>query len=307
MKAPNSQKFLSRPRLKRRATETYPHQTLEPLVVAAKPIHSIEFTTNNYSTKPKSKHKKAPTTAPARVRATSQTALIQSITEKNVLLLTPDVLNTDEVVSTIPSPDFRNIKEDDEVKEKQLIQLVALESNGSEVLSNISVKSKIKLKPQVPRCRSAMEPKSLNLLNKDYPRFILITDEEHRIESWYHKYPFIISDDLLQSLQSKQNKATVSAYFTDDNEYFLDSHITTKTYLQSKLFHIDSDWKKYDIIFISNNIYQQIIIYLQTIINLIIKSSGKVIHIYQINHREDLKKQIRYIVTQLKQRIFSHV
>lgn len=188
-----------------------------------------------------------------------------------------------------------------------MIQLVSLESNGSEVLSNISVKSKIKLKPQVPRCRSAMEPKSLNLLNKDYPRFILITDEEHRIESWYHKYPFIISDDLLQSLQSKQNKATVSAYFTDDNEYFLDSHITTKTYLQSKLFHIDSDWKKYDIIFISNNIYQQIIIYLQTIINLIIKSSGKVIHIYQINHREDLKKQIRYIVTQLKQRIFSHV
>ncbi|CAF3907759.1 unnamed protein product, partial [Rotaria sp. Silwood1] len=101
-----------------------------------------------------------------------------------------------------------------------------------------------------------------------------------------------VSDDLRQSFQSKSsNKITTSAYFIDDYQQFINSNTTPKTILQSKPFHINNDWKKYDLIFVSNNIYQDIIIYLQTIINLIIKSSGKIIHIYQLNHHEDLKTQ----------------
>ncbi|CAF1036597.1 unnamed protein product [Rotaria sordida] len=303
---PISQNPLSRTRIKRRATETYSHPTFEPLTVAAKPLHSPLLMANNHSLKIKTKQIKPPSTALGRIRSASPSTLIQSTTEKHVHLLTSDVSNNDDpLVSSIPSPRFPDVKQEEEI-EKTAGPIVSESSNCSEILSNISLKSKIKLKPQVPRSRSAMEIKSS--YNKNDPRFILITDQEHRIESWYHQYPFILSDDLLQLFQSKSsNKTTVLAYFIDDDQHFINSNLTTKTILQGKPFHINNDWKKYDLIFISNNIYQQIIIYLQTIINLIIKSSGKVIHIYQINHHEDLKTQVRYICKQLNQQMFSHV
>ncbi|CAF3797219.1 unnamed protein product [Rotaria socialis] len=297
---------LSHSQLKRRSTETYPHSAFEPLVVAAKPIHSLLLNTNTHSSKTtKRKQAKPPATAPARVRSPSPSIIIPSISEKYVQLLTSNLsTNDDPRVSSTPSPDLQNIRKEDE--EKPSGRLISQTSNCSEVLSSVPLKSKIKLKPQVPRCHSAMEMKCSFLSNKNYPRFILITDEEHRIESWYHQYPFILSDDLLQSFQSKPNNSTISAYFIDDNQHFLNSNVTTKTFLQGKLFHINNDWKKYDLIFISNNIYQQIIIYLQTIIDLTIKSSGKIIHIYQINHHQDLKTQVRYICKQLNQRFCSH-
>ncbi|CAF1018886.1 unnamed protein product [Rotaria sp. Silwood1] len=300
------QNFLSRSRIKRRSTETYPHLNFEPLTVATKPIHSPLLTANNYSLKPKTKQIKPPS---ARIRSASPSIVIPSITEKRVQLLTSEASNNDDPLgSSIYSPQFEDVQQQQQQQEtdKTVGPVVCESSNCSEVVSNVSLKSKIKLKPQISRCRSAMETKSP--LNKSYPRFILITDEEHRIESWYYQYPFIVSDDLLQSFQSKSlNKITTSAYFIDDYQQFINSNTTTKTILQSKPFHINNDWKKYDLIFVSNNIYQDIIIYLQTIINLIIKSSGKIIHIYQLNHHEDLKTQVRYICKQLNQQIFSHI
>ncbi|CAF2526955.1 unnamed protein product [Rotaria sp. Silwood2] len=303
---PTSQNSLSRSRIKRRSTETYPHSTFELLTVATKPLHSPMLTANNHSIKTKTKQLQSSSATSRRIRSASPSIVIPSIIGKHVQLLASDVSNNDDsLVSPIPSPRYQDLKQEEE-SEKAAGPACPESSNCSEILSSVSLKSKIKLKPQISRCHSAMEIKSS--FNKNYPRFILITDQEHQIESWYHQYPFILSDDLLQSFQSKSlNKTTTLAYFIDDYQQFINSNITTKTILQGKPFHINNDWKKYDLIFISNNIYQDIIIYLQTIINLIIKSSGKIIHIYQINHHEDLKTQVRYICKQLNQQIFSHV
>ncbi|CAF1477445.1 unnamed protein product [Rotaria sordida] len=75
-----------------------------------------------------------------------------------------------------------------------------------------------------------------------YPRFILIADEEHRIENWYHQYPFILADHLLTLFESKQlqQKSTISAHFIDDLE-LSKTNITAKTFLQGKPFHINND------------------------------------------------------------------
>ncbi|CAF4212992.1 unnamed protein product, partial [Rotaria sordida] len=76
----------------------------------------------------------------------------------------------------------------------------------------------------------------------NYPRFILIADEEHRIENWYHQYPFILADHLLTLFESKQlqQKSTISAHFIDDLE-LSKTNITAKTFLQGKPFHINND------------------------------------------------------------------
>ncbi|KAG0419757.1 hypothetical protein DMUE_6363, partial [Dictyocoela muelleri] len=125
---------------------------------------------------------------------------------------------------------------------------------------------------------------------------------EHRIESWYHHYPFIVSDDLRQTFESKQNQLTVSAYFIDESPQTFHSNLKTKTYLQGKPFHINDDWKRFDLILISDQIYDEIIFPLQKIFNLI-RAAGKIIPIQQINHEQDLKTQIRSICRQFHQRI----
>jgi len=260
-------------------------------MVASKPIHPLLLTANhNASLKSKLK---PPASPPYRSRPNT-TPLSQ---ERRNQLLISDLSNDDNPpISTTPSPPLIKI-------EREIFPRKILTPSPTffRTPSSIQLTSTIKLKSQTPRCRSAMDIKPSYLLNKHYPRFILIVDEEHRIESWYHQYPFIHSDDLLTAFQSKQlqQKSIISAFFIDDYQS-LKSNIKAKTFLQGKPFHINNDWKKYDFIFISNNIYEQIIIYLQTIINLI-KLSGKFIKIYQINHQEDLKKQVKNICKQFQQ------
>jgi hypothetical protein len=267
-----SRNSFSRSQLTRQLTETYPRTLFEPLMVAAKPLHPLLLTGNNQKTKIKSKslsHVRSPHSA--------------SRDEKRVRLNLSDLSNNDDLRRSLtPSP-----KQQEEESTK-LPNLIHSDEQKP------SLKSTIKLKSSVPRCRSANDAKH------SYPRFILITDQEHRIESWYHQYPFIVSDELIQSFQTKSNQSIVSAYFIDDHHQ---QQQTTKTHLLGKPFHINNDWKKYDLIFISNNIYHDIIIYLKTIIKL----SGKLIHIYQINHNEDLKTQVKFISKQLNQQSSSHV
>ena len=275
-----SRNSFSRPQLPRQSTETYVRPTFEPLLVASKPLHPLLLTGNTHSTKIKP-------------RPQSRTRLSRE--EKRVLCTSSNLSNNEDIpISFTPSPTLQDTKED----QPEPIKLPQITFPSDQ--PRPSIKSAIKLKSSVPRCRSANDAKQNLPFNKNYPRFILITDQEHRIESWYHQYPFIVSDELIQTFQTKPNKTTVSAYFIDEHQ---PQPQPTKTHLQGKPFHINNDWKKYDLIFISNNIYHDIIIYLQTIIKL----SGKLIHIYQINHNEDLKTQVRFISKQLNQQVTSHV
>jgi hypothetical protein len=247
-------------------------------MVASKPIHPVLLTSNSI---PSTKSRLKPHVSPL-YRALPITAPLTE--EKRAQLLLSDLSNEDNPPNSIsPSPPMFKIEQ--------------REIRSRKIPTPSPLTSTIKLKAQIPRCHSATDIKSSSSIPKHSLRFILICDQEHRIESWYHQYPFVHSDDLLTSFQSKlpQQKSIISAFFIDD---FQSSK--PKTFLQGKPFHINNDWKKYDLIFISNNIYEQIIIYLQTIINLI-KSSGKRIQIYQINHEEDLKKQVKNICKQLQQ------
>ncbi|CAF0839082.1 unnamed protein product [Rotaria sordida] len=294
--ATTSYSSFSRPRTTKRPTQTYPRLIFEPFVIASKPIHTSLITDSNNSTsKPKIK---SPVSRSTRSRPNSTIALISD--KRRSQLVLSDLSNYDNPPTSLTSspPLFKS--------EQDIIPRKFLPSSSSSSIrqrppSSFQLTSTIKLKPQPPRCRSATDIKSSYSINKNYPRFILIADEEHRIESWYHQYPFILGDDLLTLFESKQlqQKSIISAYFIDDLQ-LSKGNITAKTFLQGKPFHINNDWKKYDLIFISNNIYQQIIICLQTIINLL-QTSGKIIKIYQINHEEDLKKQVKNICKQLQQ------
>lgn len=204
--------------------------------------------------------------------------------DKRAQLVISDLSNDDRLPpskSPSPPPTAPPIEQ-----EKQSIKRIRAPST-------IQLTSTIKLKSQQPRCRSATEIKTTT--TKSFARFIVIADPEHRIESWYHQYPFIHADDLIEAFRSKQ-KSTVSAYFTDDLQIHHRT-MTAKIFLQGKSFHIEQDWKKYDLIFISNQIYDQIMTYLQ----LIIKTSGKMIQIFQLNHDEDLKRQIKSLVKLFQQ------
>jgi len=286
-----SQNSFSRSRIAKQATETYPRLVFEPLIAASKPIHPL-LPTNNHNSLLKSRIK--PPLSPLPRSRPNTTPLSE---EKRTQLLLSDLSNDNNPsISSPPSPS--TVKIEHEILPRKILTHLRPPSS-------IQLNSTIKLKTPKPRCRSATDIKSSSLTTKYYPRFILIADQEHRIESWYHQYPFIHSDDLLKSFQSKelQQKSIISAFFIDDLQ-LSNSNIPAKTFLQGKPFHINDDWKKYDLIFISNNIYEQIMIYLQTIINLI-KLSGKFISIYQINHQEDLKKQVKNICKQLQQQNIS--
>ena len=291
-----SRNSVSRPQTTQPSTKIYPRPVFEPLIVAAKPLHPLLLTGNNHSSKIKSRQIKPPASAPPRVRIPH----LFSPTDKRIQLTLSDLsYHEDPPISSTPSSQLQNLDEEIEEEATRKTPRIMI-SEDQRASSNLSLKSTIKLKTQLPRCRSANDAKHSLALNKTYPRYILITDEEHRIESWYHQYPFIVSDELLQSFQIKPNKSTVSAYFIDDHQQ---TNLINKSHLQGKPFHINNDWKKYDLIFISKPIYQDIIVYLQTIIKL----TGKLIHIYQINHQEDLKTQVRYFTRQFYQQISSHV
>ena len=286
----SSQQSFKRLRTPRRLTETYPKLVYEPLIVGLKPIHPSQ-PTSQYNLPMKTKLK-PPSSAPLRPRFNSTAIPLSE--ERRAQLLLSDLSNDDNPPASLtPSPLMIKIEKDIPPRKIQTPSPTRLRPPSTTQLT-----STIKLKSQPPRCHSATDIKSSYPTNKNFPRFILIADQEHRIESWYHQYPFILSDDLLTSFQSKQT-STISAFFIDDLQ-ISNPNVTPKVSLQGKPFHINNDWKKYDLIFISNNIYEDIIIYLQTIINLI-QSSGKIIKIYQINHQEDLKKQVRHICKQLQQ------
>lgn len=294
-----SRTSLSRPQTARPPTETYFRSTFEPLIAVAKPIHPLLLTGTHCPSKQKTKPIKPPASAPPRVQFPRSATTV----DKRSQLVLSDLSNHDDPpISITPSPPLEDVnKEQDKIEEvEQEKPTPSIDSEDRKLSSNLSLRSTVKINPQIPRCRSATDTKHSLPFNKNFPRFILITDQEHRIESWYHQYPFIVSDDLLQSFQNKSNKSTVSAYFIDEHQ---NSTLINKSHLQGKPFHINSDWKKYDLIFISNNIYSDIIIHLQTIIKL----SGKIIRIYQINHHEDLKSQVRLISKQFYQQISSHV
>jgi len=287
-----SQNSFSRPlRAKRPPTENYPRSFFEPLIVASKPIHSPTDKTNP----PIISRIKPPATAPSRSRANF--VIAQSLEEKPPELPIADNFNDDNPSrSSTPTPP-RIKREQENISRK----IVTSSITRMRPPSSNPVTSTIKLRSKTPRCRSATETKPSYIANKNYPRFIIIADEDHRIESWYHQYPFLLGDDLITSFESNQSqpKPTISGYFIDDLQTS-NPNITAKTFLQGKPFNVTNDWKKYDLVFISNNIYEQIMIHFKKIINLM-KSSGKIIKIYQIQHDGDLKKQVRNICKQVQQ------
>ncbi|CAF1543900.1 unnamed protein product [Adineta ricciae] len=269
---PKSTSFTTQPRLSKRTTDVYSKPVFEAFIVASKPLHSLQTIDNTHSPKTRFKFTKPPSSAPPRMRSSPlstttyppcPSAPILPPTTNEIL---PVIEEQPSIVSTQPL-------------------------NRPKTASQTSIKSTIKLQNQIPRCRSAIDTKPSN---KSSPRFILITDDEHRIECWYHRYPFIISTDFLQSFQSKSSSPTISAYFIDENSQSLDLNKISKGHLQDKPFHRDYDWKKYDLILISDKIYQNTMIYLQPIVNLVGKSSGKPIQIHQVNQEKDLKTQVTY-------------
>jgi len=258
----------------RQSNESYSKYSYQPCSITSKPIH----TSPQLHSTSKSKFQ-PPKSPPYRSRPIT-TPLTE---EKRSNLLLSDLSNDDRLPPSktpSPPPAILSIEHD-----KQPMKRVRAPST-------IQLTSTIKLKSQPPRCRSANEIKSTTKISV---RFIIIADPEHRIESWYHQYAFIHADDLIDAFQSKQ-KTTISAYFIDDSQIHHRT-MTAKVFLQGKPFHIENDWKKYDLILISNQIYDQIMTHLQ----LIIKTSGKIIQIYQLNHDEDLKRQIKLLVKLFQQ------
>lgn len=185
--------------------------------------------------------------------------------EKRARLLLSDLSNEDNPPNTAsPSPPMIRIERD-----------TLSQKRSTPSPTRIRPPSIIKLNPPTPH--SVIDLK-----------FICICDEEHRIECWYHQYPFIHSNDLLNLFQSKST--TISAFFTDD--------LPAKAVLQGKPFHIYNDWKKYDLIFISNTISERILPHLQNILN-----QNKSIRISQLTHEENLKKQVKNLCKSFQQNL----
>ncbi|CAF0901889.1 unnamed protein product [Adineta ricciae] len=301
-----SQGSFFRPASAKRPTETYPRPSLELLLVGSKPIHSV---TDKGAPLIKPRER-PPATAPPRSRLYYTTALPSE--DKHPELIVTD--HSDDAIRSLPStptPPLPVVQIESELPSPPPPQpplpprkIVTPTPTRTRPPSSIPVSSTIKLKSHVTRCRSATDVKATFSISKNYPRFIVIADEDHRIESWYHQYPFVLGDDLLCAFESKPSpqKSTISAYFIDDAQT-ANPNITAKTFLQGKPFHINNDWKRYDLIFISNNISEKMMNYLKIIVNSM-KSSGKIIKICQVNHNDDLKKQVRNICKQAQQENF---
>ncbi|CAF3585201.1 unnamed protein product [Rotaria sordida] len=235
--AATSHSSCSRPGIPKQPTETYPRLIFEPFIIASKPIHPSLITDSNNSI---SKSKiKLPTSKSIRPRPNST---ITFCSEKTRSQLVPsDPSNYDNPPTSLTSsPPLFKIERD--IFHRKLLPPSSSSSIRQRSPSSFQLTSIIKLKPQPPRCRSAADIKSSYSTNKNYPRFILIADEEDRIENWYHQYPFILADHLLTLFESKQlqQKSTISAHFIDDLE-LSKTNITAKTFLQGKPFHINND------------------------------------------------------------------
>lgn len=288
-----SQSTFSRPTSAKRPTETYSRLIFEPLVVASKPIHSGVDKTVPPVVKPRVK---PPATAPPRSRLSVVST--RTFEDKRPELIVTDHSH-DDVRSLPPTPPPPAVVKAE--SERPPRKIVTPTSTRTRTPSTVPLTSTIKLKTPVPRCRSATESKASISISKNYPRFIVVADEEHRIESWYHQYPFVLSDDVLSSFESKPSaqRLTISAYFIDDLQTS-NPNVSAKTFLQGKPFHLGNDWKKYDLILVSNHVYEQVMNYLTTIINLI-QATGRMIKVHQVHHDEDLKKQVKSICKQVQQ------
>ena len=241
-----------------RTSQTSSRIVFQPTLGATKPIYPYSLP--------------HPPQTPSKSRAHSSRSRRMFITpltaEKRARLLLSDLSNEDNPPNTAsPSPPMIRIERDTPSRKQ-----------STPSPTRIRPPSIIKLNPPTP-------PRPHSVIDL---KFICICDEEHRIECWYHQYPFIHSHDLLNLFQSKST--TISAFFTDD--------LPAKTILQGKPFHIHQDWKKYDLIFISNTISERILPYLQNIL-----SQNKSIRISQLTHEENLKKQVKTLCKLFQQNL----
>ena len=282
------------------------------MLVSAKPIHQIVLSGNsNNSKKCSNRIKSTQSLAINRnhFRPLSSSSTTSNNNEKvdnqqrNQMLLS-DLSNPVEIENSLSTSPrlLKEIEDQDQEIDDRTSSMMPQTTNYSRAPSSVSLRSTIKLKSQIPRCRSALESKLSSTIHKPMPKFIVITDQEHRIESWYHHYPFIQSDDFLQYFQTKKGKVTVLAYFLDDFPPSTYENPKPKLYLQGKPFSVNSDWENFDLIFVSKSIFQEVNVFLQVVLNRL-RIPGKTIQVHQIDHQQDLKSQIRTICRQYQQRI----
>ena len=262
----------------------------DPLIIASKPLHPSLVPTNStpLSTqmRPKSRQASVPSTRHPR----PQTALPPPST--------PIPVQSHEPTTNLPPDDPVVQPSPPETKAIPLVTPAETTSPSvarARLRSGVSVRSAIPLTGQIARCRSAIDLSSSRAPKKSSSRCLIIADEEHRIESWYHQYPFVLADELLLVLRSKASSSSstcsVSAYFID-HVRSSHSHSTKKRSLQGTPFDIDADWTKFDRLLISDTIYEQIRIHLRSIVKQW-RSKGHDIDISSINHQQDLKTQLR--------------
>ena len=252
------------PRRTQRSTEVYARVYFDPLTVETKTIH------RGLLPRPTSKCKPS-VSPPTRVRSRA-TALSD---EKRAQLLSSDLSHDDRTHT--PSPSL--IKLDADLPPRRTLSPSPIRRR---LPSSVQLSSQIPLKPSLPRCRSASELKP----SKSSSRFLIIADEEHRIESWYHQYPFILADDLQSLFQAKApSKSFLSGYFTDEVQSS-NSNLTGKAFLQGKPFHIHQDWKKFDLIFLSSTRFDSLIGELRAL--------EPTVAIICVDHQDELKKQVKH-------------
>ena len=267
-----------------------PRVVFEPMMATAKPIYPFAIP-HPTITPSKSRTHSSPSSRSRRIISTPLTA------EKRARLLLSDLSNDDNPPNTAsPSPPMIRVERETFSRKRSTPSPTRFRPPSTVKLNPPSTAS-------VPPRRSHSET-DIKSSSTSSLKFICICDQEHRIESWYHQYPFVHSDDLIRSFQLKSspNKSPViSAFFIDDLQSS-NSNLTAKISLQGKPFYVNQDWRKYDLILISNNIYEQIMPHLQPILNLN-KTSGKIIQIRQLTHEEDLKKQVKSLCKQFQQNL----
>ena len=252
----------------KRSTEVFARVYFDPLTVESKIIHRGLLSRSSSKCKPS-------VSPPTRLR--SRTTIPSD--ERRSQFLSSDLSHDDRMHT--PSPSL--IKLDSDVVSRRTISPSPVRRR---LPSSIQLSSRVSLKPSLPRCRSASELKP----SKSSSRFLIVADEEHRIESWYHQYPFVVADDLLRLFQSKNaSKSVLSGYFTDEVQSS-NPNLTSKAFLQGKPFHIQQDWKKFDLIFLSEPVYESLIVDLRPLVH----SSDENIPILRVDHQDELKKQVKH-------------
>ena len=263
----------------------------EPLQVASKPMHRLLLlSAHRHPSRAKRRRNQS---APSRARPS-----IYLPTAHLALPLTEPVIRRDPKKTPLTTATYScSVETNDEEDMSPLVCPIEPSKHRPTLSSLISLKSTIKLEGQALRCRSANVVKSATPFHKTCPRFLVITDEEHRVESWYRHYPFIVGEDFLRSFRSSPKQANVPAYFLDDVRRASTSLAGRKGLLQGTPFDLNTDWKKFDLILISTSIYSDVIYHLRTPIYLI-NASERSIEIHQVNHHEDLKTQVTFFCRQ---------